>query len=449
MRRAIITVGLSFGDEGKGATVDHLCRHYGADLVVRYSGGSQAGHNVQLPDGRRHTFSQFGAGTLAGVPTYLGAPVVVNPTALAREAEHLAGMGVSAPYETLTVSPRCLVSTFFHQATNQLRELARGDNRHGSCGHGVGEARNYWLRHGDAAVFVRDLCDRAVLREKLELLRQRLLLDLQGISATVPRDAFRDYDLLGITAEAVAEPLLEVGARLRVGEMPDCDTAVFEGAQGVLLDEWYGFHPHTTWSTVTPHFGVEMAARAGAEEVCVLGVVRAYLTRHGAGPFPSHDEALTRRVNDEGNPWNRWQGSLRAGWLDLVLLRYAAAACGALDNLAVSGLDHLEGDDCRVCVAYEKWEELPLPPGPDLAHQERLGRALSDAVPVVRPATPEGILNALEEIAPVAVVARGPTHLDRSDTGLTFRKRAATNPSPAAGAARRAADRSEGAAPRS
>jgi len=71
MRRAIVTVGLGFGDEGKGAAVDFLCRRHGADLVVRYSGGSQAGHNVQLPDGRRHTFSQFGAGTLAGVSTYL------------------------------------------------------------------------------------------------------------------------------------------------------------------------------------------------------------------------------------------------------------------------------------------------------------------------------------------------------------------------------------------
>ena len=82
MKRAIITVGLGFGDEGKGATVDYLTRKYNADLVVRYCGGSQAGHNVQLPDGRRHTFSQFGAGTLAGrVRTYLGPGVVIDPPA--------------------------------------------------------------------------------------------------------------------------------------------------------------------------------------------------------------------------------------------------------------------------------------------------------------------------------------------------------------------------------
>src|SRR5438309_3024973 len=97
MKRAILTVGLGFGDEGKGATVDHLTRQYGADLVVRYCGGSQAGHNVQLPDGRRHTFAQFGAGTLAAPTprTYLGPNVVIDPPALLREAAHLSELGIA------------------------------------------------------------------------------------------------------------------------------------------------------------------------------------------------------------------------------------------------------------------------------------------------------------------------------------------------------------------
>src|ERR1700685_717726 len=98
MRRVIITVGLGFGDEGKGATVDFLVRHYEADLVVRYCGGSQAGHNVQLPDGRRHTFSQFGAGTLnepyGRVKTWLGPNVIIDPPAMLREARSLEELGV-------------------------------------------------------------------------------------------------------------------------------------------------------------------------------------------------------------------------------------------------------------------------------------------------------------------------------------------------------------------
>src|SRR5213593_4162792 len=121
MRRAIVTVGLGFGDEGKGATVDFLCRRHGADLVVRYCGGSQAGHNVQLPDGRRHTFSQLGAGTLAEGPprTYLGPNVVIDPPALVREAEHLRELGVGDPLGLLTVHPRCLVATAWHRALNR------------------------------------------------------------------------------------------------------------------------------------------------------------------------------------------------------------------------------------------------------------------------------------------------------------------------------------------
>src|SRR5438270_11967493 len=107
MKRAVIIVGLGFGDEGKGAAVDFLTRHFGADLVVRYCGGSQAGHNVQLPDGRRHTFSQFGAGTLVDAEprprTYLGPNVVIDPHALLREAGHLAELGVANPTSLLTI----------------------------------------------------------------------------------------------------------------------------------------------------------------------------------------------------------------------------------------------------------------------------------------------------------------------------------------------------------
>src|SRR5437763_12349728 len=96
--------------------------------------------------------------------------------------------------------PGCLVSTYLHRAANQLRELARGDKRHGSCGHGIGETRSYWLRYGNDAIRTQDLGDKHVLREKLELARQRLLLDLQEVAERIPVEALREYDLLGISA---------------------------------------------------------------------------------------------------------------------------------------------------------------------------------------------------------------------------------------------------------
>jgi len=412
MKTAIITVGLGFGDEGKGATVDFLCRRLGADLVIRYCGGSQAAHNVRLPDGRGHVFSQFGAGTLAGARTFIGPRVIINPTALVLEAEHLQELGVADPFATLTVHPHALASTFFHQALNRVREIARGDRRHGSCGHGIGEARSYWLRHGSDAIEAVDLKDGDVLRRKLELLRQRTLIELQGLAHQVPSGDEDGADLLGIATEAVAERLMEAGASIRLDpEVPDAEVALFEGAQGVLLDEWYGFHPHTTWSTVTPLHAWELALQARAGRVLTLGITRAFTTRHGAGPLPTHDAGLTARLADPGNPWNRWQGDLRVGWLDLVLLHYAARAVGHLDGLAVTWLDHAE--KAQVATAYEGHPPLTTPPLPDLDRQEGIHRLLETAAPVYRSVSRAGLLGALQEIAPVAIESYGPTHLDR------------------------------------
>ena len=123
MKRAIIVQGLGFGDEGKGATVDFLAREFAADLVVRYCGGSQAAHNVVLPDGRRHVFAQFGSGTLAGAATYLGEQMIINPPAMHAEARHLRELTGDDPFAKLLVHPRSLVSTVYHQQLNRLREL--------------------------------------------------------------------------------------------------------------------------------------------------------------------------------------------------------------------------------------------------------------------------------------------------------------------------------------
>ena len=186
MKRAVIVQGLGFGDEGKGATVDFLARELSADLVVRYCGGSQAGHNVVLPDGRRHTFSQFGAGTLAGAATYLGEQMIIHLPAMHKEAEHLVQLTGQDPFLKLQIHPRALVSTLYHQQLNRLRELARGANRHGSCGHGIGETRSDWLQHGRDAIFAADLHDRDTLTGKLELLRQRKLIEMQSLIDQVP-----------------------------------------------------------------------------------------------------------------------------------------------------------------------------------------------------------------------------------------------------------------------
>lgn len=428
MKRAILTVGLGFGDEGKGATVDYLCRTFDAGLVVRYCGGSQAGHNVQLPDGRRHTFSQFGAGTLArptaSPRTYLGPHVIIDPSALLREAQHLTELGVPNPIELLSVHPRCLVATIWHRALNQLREVARNKDRHGSCGQGVGESRSYWLRYGSDAIFAADLFEQDVLRDKLELLRQRALLEMQPLVRQIDRDFLRELALWDLDTEAVARELSEAArAGLVVSfSVPACETTIFEGAQGVLLDEYRGFHPYTTWSTVTTHHAWELVQQMEVEAVAVLGITRAYSTRHGEGPFPTDAPRLTRRLQDPGNPWNRWQGSLRCGWLDLPMLRYAAACTGPLDGLVVNHLDQVSDGDCLLCDGYKGLKLAPSE-APDLDHQSFLTEQVQHAAPLFAPTTPDSILQSLGEIASVVGTASGPTHQERQFSEIHFRTR--------------------------
>jgi adenylosuccinate synthase len=425
MKRAIITVGLGFGDEGKGATVDFLTRQYEADLVIRYCGGSQAGHNVQLPDGRRHTFSQFGAGTLAPhrPRTFLASNVIIDPFALLREGIHLCELGVDNPFALLTVHPNCLVTTPWLQLLNRLRELARGTMKHGSCGQGIGEARNYWLKFGSDAVIASDLRELHVLRAKLELQRQRSLLDIQDIVGQLSNVALRDFDLWNFNAEAVAEELRSaIAEEITIdSDVPAYRTAILEGAQGVLLDEYRGFHPYTTWSTVTPHHAWEFVQQSDAEAVSVLGITRTYTTRHGAGPLPSFSAALTERLRDPGNPPNAWQGSLRCGWLDLPLLRYAAKVAGPLDGLVVNHLDQVDSD-WQVCEGYRNGELAPAE-APHLAWQERLTAQLAQAEPIFSSATREQLLDVLGQIAPVCIKGFGAAPAERSGTPLRFRLR--------------------------
>jgi adenylosuccinate synthase len=162
------------------------------------------------------------------------------------------------------------------------------------------------------------------------------------------------------------------------------------------------------------------------DEHCILGVTRAYQTRHGAGPLPTFDRDLDTRLSDPGNPANAWQGAFRHGWLDLVLLRYAAEMAGApLDGLVVNHLDEAALKS-KVCVAYRlpvgnEIDRLPAAAAPNLAGQERLTAILQQASPIYEPISASGIRNRLAaEIAPLAITANGPTWRHRELQNLQF-----------------------------
>lgn len=381
-----------------------------AGLVVRFNGGAQAGHNVVLADGTHHTFAQFGAGTLVpGVRTHLGPAFVLHPGALAVEARVLAEKGVPDALERLTVDPQALVISPFQQAAGRLREIARGPERHGSCGVGVGEAVADAM--AGEALRAGDLGDRVRVLHHLRDQQERKLAELGHV-----RGPGAEPEIALLEDAEAPDRVVAWWSTLAVPvrPLPGAEVTVFEGAQGALLDQTWGFHPHTTWSDCTPAGALTLAGGATR-----LGVVRAYTTRHGEGPFPTDDPAWARSLPERHNRSDGWQGRFRAGPLDLVLLRYAVRVA-PVDGLAVTCVDRLADlDEVAVCDAYEMHpddEDLFTPDGRDvrigapgdLTRQERLGRALRRVRPRLRAVDEAALLHAIDAIAPVRVVSRGP-----------------------------------------
>ena len=413
----VIVVDLGYGDSGKGAVVDWLCSAHGAaapvHAVVRFNGGAQAAHNVVTADGRHHTFAQFGSGSFTpGVRTHLSRFVLVDPLALAAEAAHLAAVGVPDALDRLTVDRDALLVTPYHRAANRARELARGRERHGSCGMGIGETARYAIDHPADAPRVADCAAPGALARSLRRLRDRLASELGGIHGPPVADLCDAY-----RAFAERVPLVDGGylsRLLRAGPV------VFEGAQGVLLDEWLGFHPYTTWSTTTFANAETLLAEAG-ETAVRFGVVRCYLTRHGPGPFVTEDPTL--ELPERHNRHGTWQGAFRIGPPDAVALRYAVEVTGGVDAVALTHLDVAARHPLRLCRAYRCDGKLMsrIEPGParDLGWQERLTRTLLRARPVYDEAGgvrdwPEVFAEVLG--APVVLRSYGPTAADKRES---------------------------------
>ena len=328
-----IVVGLGFGDECKGATVDWLCATTDVEAVVRFNGGPQAAHNVITPDGRHHTFAQFGSGSFHEIPTYLSKYMLVNPFNLLVEAEHLAELGVMDPMSLVYIDQDALLVTPYHRRANRLREDARGTSRHGSTGQGVGETRAYAIGNPDDAPVMGDIFNEDVLTQKLQKLLSAYI-DEFGVHFA---DDTMAPSKLASTYKSMLD-FLQIVPSSKLTKFMSMGDVVFEGAQGVLLDELLGFNPHTTWTKTNQENARALLKGRPAE---VYGLTRTYHTRHGAGPFP------TEYANDDGyyephNGTGRYQGAWRVGALDLALLRYAVEVNGGIDRLVVSHVDYLE-----------------------------------------------------------------------------------------------------------
>jgi len=404
--QVVLLCGLGFGDEGKGTTVDFLTDRLGAHTVVRYNGGPQAAHTVVEKD-RHHVFAQFGSGTLLGAQTYLSSHMLVCPFRLQSEAAALDAIGIRRPLDMVAIDRAAPLVTPVHKLACQVRELARQD-RHGSCGVGIWETTRIARQIPKIAPRVGDLEDIDLLMEKIEALRLEMLYDVcdDVVAAKgTPRyaAASRVYqELDDLDLPALRQRYAEVGKESALGKHTLVDsgylgdrlqsgTTIFEGAQGVLLDETWGFHPHTTGSTTTFANAEDILSDLGyGEAKHRIGVLRSYMTRHGQGPMPT--ELRTLASEEVHNKTTPWAGDFRHGLLDLVLLRYALGVVGGVDSLSLTHADRWSKYGAA-CVSYSSASQRYFQLGgallrrsecPDLGYQEGLGRAVAVAQPVCK-----------------------------------------------------------------
>lgn len=320
-------IGLGFGDEGKGLVTNYLSLLNPYAAVVRYSGGQQAGHTVVKGE-VRHVFSSFGSGTLNNAPTYWSEFCTVDPVGLVNELEVLFKKGITPK---LFINRKCPVTTPLDKTANQVY-----DNKNGTCGTGVGSTKQREEDH--YSLLFEDLFNPTILSIKLGLIDQ-----YYGNVASTSRF----IDCVNYLRNCFSIQMYD--------ELPFIDSRIFEGSQGLLLDQHYGFFPHVTRSSV----GTPNILDLGSRPEC-YAVTRAYQTRHGNGPMTNTHIPHQIKANPlETNVFNQWQGEFRISILDLDLLKYAISKDYYLNRnrhtLVITCIDHVT-DDLRMTINGQQYQ---------------------------------------------------------------------------------------------
>jgi adenylosuccinate synthase len=348
------------------------------------------------------------------------------------EAAHLQRIGCDGIWERLSIDERCVVITPVHQAANRLRELARGPVAHGTCGLGVGEATADALEHPELTLRARDLHRADQVAAKLLRIIQfktdqlRLLIakmrhnpEAESDLATILNPAWVSVAVDACAAVAAAARIVSAESANQILRAPG--EILFEGAQGVLLDQDFGFHPHTTWSVTTTANAMQLLREAGVTEPPRrIGVLRSYMTRHGTGPFVTEDRSLLADLPEPHNTDSGRQGSFRVGVFDAVAARYAIAVAG-VDELALTHLDRLPKLPYYICEAYKESDvrlDARAIRSEDLPGREMQTRALAGCKPVCKQLPgvgPDAFISAVREQLqlPIRVMSFGPTADDK------------------------------------
>ena len=359
MGKFVVVIGTQWGDEGKGKVVDLLTER--AAAVARFQGGHNAGHTLVI-DGRKTILSLIPSGILREqVRCFIGNGVVLSLEALLSESHMLKERGVPV-FERLRISPQCPLILPSHIVLDQARERARGPDAIGTTGRGIGPA--YEDKAARRAVRVADLFQRDRFAAKLGAVLDFHNFVLQHYYRAATVDFQKTLDAQLAMGEQIAPLVTDVTRELQQLRGTDANV-LFEGAQGAMLDVDLGTYPYVTASNTTAGFASTGTGLGPRVFDGVLGIVKAYTTRVGAGPFPTelfdeYGEHLSRVGHEFGSVTGRRR---RCGWFDSVALRRAIVN-SSVSGLCITKLDVLDGlDTIRICVGYRvNGEVTPEPP---------------------------------------------------------------------------------------
>jgi adenylosuccinate synthase len=343
----VTVIGAQWGDEGKGRVIDWLSSR--ADVVVRFQGGNNAGHTIVVGN-TTYKLSLLPSGLVQGKLSIIGNGVVVDPWSLAAEIESGRAQGLVITPEVLVLADNACLVLPLHRDLDAAREARAGPNKIGTTGRGIGPA--YEDKVGRRAIRVADLGDSAALPAKIERLLAHHGALREGLDLVpVDQNALMD-ELLTIAPKVL--PFAKPAWRVMAQVAADGRRVLFEGAQATLLDVDHGTYPFVTSSNTVAGqaaAGVGVGPKAIGR---VLGIMKAYSTRVGEGPFPTEQaNDIGRRLGERGNEFGTVTGRpRRCGWFDAVLARQSVAL-GGVEGVALTKLDVLDGfETLRICTGY-------------------------------------------------------------------------------------------------
>ncbi len=344
----VVVVGAQWGDEGKGKIVDWLSER--ADVIARFQGGHNAGHTLVIGN-EVYKLSLLPSGIVRqGKLAVIGNGVVLDPWALFTEIDKLTGQGVEISTENLMIAENTPLILPLHQDLDRLREDAAGASKIGTTGRGIGPA--YEDKVGRRTIRVADLADEETLDQRLDRLLAHHDPLRQGLGATPVDRAELKRTLLEIAPKLLpfAQPVWKVMADARKAGK----RILFEGAQGSLLDIDFGTYPYVTSSTTMSGMAASGTGMGPGAIGYVLGIVKAYTTRVGSGPFPTElEDGIGQKLGERGHEFGTVTGrKRRCGWFDAALVRQTCAISG-VKGIALTKLDVLDGfETLKICTGY-------------------------------------------------------------------------------------------------